>query len=88
MGNSSSSFEQKIWRLININVFVLKNQSKADGNPGIVFYLSTSTKEILKKINTSLLFLHPNVSLTFSKTNVINANTYFFFYQEDQTKRD
>ena len=88
MGNSSISFEQKIWRLININVFVLKNQCKADDNPGILFYLSTSTKEILNKNEYFITFFHPNVSLTFSKTNVINANTYFFFDQEDQTKTD
>ena len=37
MGISSISFEQKIWRLININVFVLKNQCKADGYPGIIW---------------------------------------------------
>ena len=66
MGNSSISFEQKICRFININVFFLKNQCKADGNPEILFCLSTFTKETLNK------------NLTFSKTNVINANKYFF----------
>ena len=76
MGISSISFEQKIWRLININVFVLKNQCKADGNPGIVFYLSTFTKETLNK----------KFNIFQNKCN--KCKQILLSYQEDQTNTD